>query len=782
MGNSTSKQTSSSSAPNVSRTKSKSKSSSKNDVSSKATTKSRSSSFAKSDPTINISSQSDKTTRPYLANRSTRSDTRIKDSHSEKQDTPPTLSYHRSYSQSNDASNINNNFSKEDNSRLNNNIQKLHRRSHSTHEVISSHHHHNNNSNNSHNNNIPDIKVLKSNDNSTNHDMSSNTISSGIKENTNIRSRESLMNRRSSFNTTIDLPPSMVQMAPKSPILKNSKHSASSQSLQQLEDGSADVEHIGHHHHSHHHHYSNHSQTRINDPSLLTTSTPLSRPTSLTGIHSTHSSNGDHYHHNNSSANDISDQQTYAYSRSNSFTSSHRIRKSSFGSNNTTAYSTPLNSPGVKRSTEHYNKSESETGDYFGAVDAMNHNRNNDDYLSTGGTPTITNDSSPTQQSHEMTLEGNNMVSASKDVYPTMSSTYDSNISINNDASLTDIVNDSSVYADNIGGTKKKKNLKPLDIDLTIQKLLDAGYAAKRTKNVCLKNSEISQICQRAREIFLTQPSLLELLPPVKIVGDVHGQYGDLLRLFTKCGFPPSSNYLFLGDYVDRGKQSLETILLLFCYKIKYPENFFLLRGNHECANVTRVYGFYDECKRRCNIKTWKTFIDTFNTLPLAAIVAGKIFCVHGGLSPVLNSMDEIRHVSRPTDVPDFGLINDLLWSDPTDSPNEWEDNERGVSYCYNKVAINKFLNRFGFDLVCRAHMVVEDGYEFFNDRSLVTVFSAPNYCGEFDNWGAVMSVSEGLLCSFELLDPLDSSVLKQVMKKGRQERKLANQQQIQEH
>lgn len=120
------------------------------------------------------------------------------------------------------------------------------------------------------------------------------------------------------------------------------------------------------------------------------------------------------------------------------------------------------------------------------------------------------------------------------------------------------------------------------------------------------------------------------------------------------------ANYLFLGDYVDRGKQSLETILLLLCYKIKYPENFFLLRGNHECANVTRVYGFYDECKRRCNIKIWKTFVDTFNTLPLAAIVTGKIFCVHGGLSPVLNSMDEIRHVSRPTDVPDFGLINDL--------------------------------------------------------------------------------------------------------------------------
>ncbi|KAI5969582.1 pzh1 [Candida margitis] len=336
-------------------------------------------------------------------------------------------------------------------------------------------------------------------------------------------------------------------------------------------------------------------------------------------------------------------------------------------------------------------------------------------------------------------------------------------------SSVNNHLHKQSTTSSSIGGGSNT-----IEIEDLIQRLLDAGYSGKRTKNVCLKNTEIQLICATAREIFLSQPSLLELSPPVKVVGDVHGQYGDLIRIFTKCGFPPQTNYLFLGDYVDRGKQSLETILLLLCYKIKYPENFFLLRGNHECASVTRVYGFYDECKRRCNIKTWKLFMDTFNTLPIAAIVAGKIFCVHGGLSPVLNSMDEIRNIARPTDVPDFGLLNDLLWSDPADTINEWEDNERGVSYVFSKVAINKFLSKFGFDLVCRAHMVVEDGYEFFNDRTLVTVFSAPNYCGEFDNWGAVMSVSEELLCSFELLDPLDSVALKQVMKKGKQERKTA--------
>jgi len=269
--------------------------------------------------------------------------------------------------------------------------------------------------------------------------------------------------------------------------------------------------------------------------------------------------------------------------------------------------------------------------------------------------------------------------------------------------------------------------LKSIDLDEMITRLLDAGYSTKVTKAVCLKNAEITAICIAVREAFLSQPALVELSAPVKIVGDIHGQYTDLIRMFEMCGFPPNANFLFLGDYVDRGKQSLETILLLFCYKLKFPENFFMLRGNHECANVTRVYGFYDECKRRCNIKVWKTFVDTFNCLPIAAIVAGKIFCVHGGLSPSLTHMDDIRQIARPTDVPDYGLLNDLLWSDPADMESDWEANERGVSYCFGKKVIMEFLQRHDFDLVCRAHMVVEDGYEFFNDRILVTVFSAPN-------------------------------------------------------
>uniref|UniRef100_A0A8B9QL63 Serine/threonine-protein phosphatase n=1 Tax=Apteryx owenii TaxID=8824 RepID=A0A8B9QL63_APTOW len=226
-------------------------------------------------------------------------------------------------------------------------------------------------------------------------------------------------------------------------------------------------------------------------------------------------------------------------------------------------------------------------------------------------------------------------------------------------------------------------------------------------KNVQLTENEIRGLCLKSREIFLSQPILLELEAPLKICGDIHGQYYDLLRLFEYGGFPPESNYLFLGDYVDRGKQSLETICLLLAYKIKYPENFFLLRGNHECASINRIYGFYDECKRRYNIKLWKTFTDCFNCLPIAAIVDEKIFCCHGGLSPDLQSMEQIRRIMRPTDVPDQGLLCDLLWSDPDKDVQGWGENDRGVSFTFGAEVVAKFLHKHDLDLICRAHQVL---------------------------------------------------------------------------
>lgn len=296
-------------------------------------------------------------------------------------------------------------------------------------------------------------------------------------------------------------------------------------------------------------------------------------------------------------------------------------------------------------------------------------------------------------------------------------------------------------------------NIPEIDLDSIIERLLEV-QAARPGKQVNLTENEVRQLCIKSREIFLSQAILLELEAPIKIAGDVHGQYSDLLRLFEIGGFPPEANYLFLGDYVDRGKQSLETICLMLAYKIKYPENFFILRGNHECASINRIYGFYDECKRRYNIKIWKTFIDCFNCLPVAALVDDKILCMHGGLSPELSNIDQIKRIMRPTDVPDTGLLCDLLWSDPDKEVQGWGENDRGVSFTFGSDVVANFLRKHDLDLICRAHQVVEDGYEFFAKRQLVTVFSAPNYCGEFDNSGSMMSIDDSLMCSFQILKP----------------------------
>ena len=330
---------------------------------------------------------------------------------------------------------------------------------------------------------------------------------------------------------------------------------------------------------------------------------------------------------------------------------------------------------------------------------------------------------------------------------------------------LTKRISDSSTSSASgsppLVGTSQKLEV---DIDDIIARLLATKKRSTSRKSnktrLPVETNELKYVLAKSRQIFLDQPTLLRLSPPVKIVGDIHGQFHDLIRIFNCCGYPPHSNYLFLGDYVDRGEKSLETILLLLCYKIKYPENFFMLRGNHESANITKIYGFYDECKRRLpNHKLWKNFIDVFNALPIAAVINEKIFCVHGGLSPDLNNFDQIENIKRPTDVPDKGLLADLLWSDPDAlvknfSLTNWPKNDRGVSYVFGKKHVDYFCSKFKLDLIVRGHMVVEDGYEFFNKRKLVTVFSAPNYCGEFNNFGAIMSVDKHLYCSFELIKP----------------------------
>lgn len=299
-----------------------------------------------------------------------------------------------------------------------------------------------------------------------------------------------------------------------------------------------------------------------------------------------------------------------------------------------------------------------------------------------------------------------------------------------------------------------------VDVDEIIRSLLEVR-TAKPGKLVKLAEHDILGLIRTVKNIFMEQPMLVEVAAPVKVCGDIHGQYYDMLRLFEYGGFPPESSYLFLGDYVDRGRQGIETICLLFALKIKYPKKIHILRGNHESASITRIYGFYEECtspphlgKSRHNIKLWKSFVDCFNCMPVAALIEDKILCMHGGLSPELTTVDQINSIIRPTDIPDTGLLCDLLWADPEASVKMWGESERGVSFVFGQEIIFSFLRKNELDLICRAHQVVEDGYEFFAKKQLVTVFSAPNYCGEFNNSGAMMRIEEDLTCSFQVLRP----------------------------
>ena len=295
-----------------------------------------------------------------------------------------------------------------------------------------------------------------------------------------------------------------------------------------------------------------------------------------------------------------------------------------------------------------------------------------------------------------------------------------------------------------------------IDVDNILERLLSVR-GNKPGKTVDLKEEEIKYLIDKSMIIFKEQKMLIELEAPLRVCGDIHGQYYDLLRIFEHCGFPGEFNYLFLGDYVDRGKQSLETICLLLAYKIKYPLKVHLLRGNHESSVTNRIYGFYEECKRRYNVRLWRNFTELFNYLPVAALIDEKILCMHGGLSPDLRNLSSISEISRPTEIPDSGLLCDLLWSDPDKEVLDFDENDRGVSVVFGEKIVQEFNRKNDLDLIIRAHQVVDDGYEFFAQRQLITIFSAPNYCGEFDNSAGIMIIDDALTCSLKVLRPVEN-------------------------
>ena len=232
------------------------------------------------------------------------------------------------------------------------------------------------------------------------------------------------------------------------------------------------------------------------------------------------------------------------------------------------------------------------------------------------------------------------------------------------------------------------------------------------------------------------------------------------MELFKIGGPNPDTNYLFMGtntglhvqnkplmlhigDYVDRGYFSVETVTLLVALKIRYPQRITILRGNHESRQITQVYGFYDECLRKYgNANVWKYFTDLFDYLPLTALIENQIFCLHGGLSPSIDTLDNIRSLDRIQEVPHEGPMCDLLWSDPDDRCG-WGISPRGAGYTFGQDISEAFNHNNNLTKVARAHQLVMEGYNWSQDGNVVTIFSAPNYCYRCGNQAAIMEIDE---------------------------------------
>ncbi|KAG5001767.1 hypothetical protein JHK87_022839 [Glycine soja] len=242
--------------------------------------------------------------------------------------------------------------------------------------------------------------------------------------------------------------------------------------------------------------------------------------------------------------------------------------------------------------------------------------------------------------------------------------------------------------------------------------------------------------------------------------------------------------------HADRGYYSVETVTLLVALKVRYRDRITILRGNHESRQITQVYepflliqsisaaitlkllsfaagivshcllgiyrgyGFYDECLRKYgNANVWKYFTDLFDYLPLTALIESQIFCLHGGLSPSLDTLDNIRALDRIQEVPHEGPMCDLLWSDPDDRCG-WGISPRGAGYTFGQDIAAQFNHTNGLSLISRAHQLVMEGFNWCQDKNVVTVFSAPNYCYRCGNMAAILEIGENMDQNFLQFDP----------------------------
>lgn len=329
----------------------------------------------------------------------------------------------------------------------------------------------------------------------------------------------------------------------------------------------------------------------------------------------------------------------------------------------------------------------------------------------------------------------------------------------------------------------------------------------------------VKQLCYKAQELLIEESNVQLVHTPVTICGDIHGQFHDLLTLFAVGGECPSTNYLFLGDFVDRGFYSVESLLLLLCLKVRYPDRITLIRGNHESRQITATYGFYDECMRKYGSSyVWRLCCNVFDYLSLSALVGGQngVFCVHGGLSPSIKEINQIRVIDRKQEVPHEGPMCDLLWSDPDDSQdneipsnaldisdfvneeenskhlqneddigsldedtsnkiidrreenlygtvlnaekskysiNQWSISPRGAGYVFGPGPVYAFNHTNNTSLIARAHQLVLEGYKELYNKSLVTVWSAPNYCYRCGNVAAILNIDDDLTRNYTVFE-----------------------------
>ncbi|KAN0125341.1 Metallo-dependent phosphatase [Lactarius tabidus] len=270
-------------------------------------------------------------------------------------------------------------------------------------------------------------------------------------------------------------------------------------------------------------------------------------------------------------------------------------------------------------------------------------------------------------------------------------------------------------------------------------------------------------ILRQSTDVLTAEPNVLKVKSPVTIVGDIHGQYYDLMKIFEVGGNLKDTKYLFLGNYVDRGYFGIECLLYLYTLKLWHPDRIFLIRGHHECRHLTTEYFIFKrECLHKYSEKVYDACIESFFALPLSGLLDGKFFCVHGGISPELNTVSDIDRIMRFQEPGSSGLLCDLLWADPVPNfgheaePSQhpspvppgqmWGHNtKRGGSYYFTYEAVIKFLERNELLGVIRGHEVQDAGYVMFRKTpikkfpSVITVFSAPNLLDKYHNRGAVL-------------------------------------------